>query len=68
MNPAKNRGPRFEPWIIWIGENFFTKKGETCDKSAALKYFEGFSCDYELNNGEKYFNINEFEAFQIIMS
>lgn len=68
MSPSKNRGPRFEGWIIWTGENFFTKRGETCDKSVALQYFDGFSCDNELNNGEKYFNINEFEAFQIIMS
>ena len=47
---------------------FFSKNGETCDKSSALRYFEGFSSDYEINNNERYFHINEFEAFQIIMT
>ena len=68
MCPAKDRGPRFEPWVIWIGENFLSRNGETCTKDSALNYFEGFTKDYELNNGEKNFNLNEFEAFQIIMT
>ena len=68
MHPDKSRGPRFEPWVIWTGENFFSKNGETCNKSSALNYFEGFSTDYEINNGEKYFTIKEFEVFQIIMT
>ena len=45
-----------------------TENGETCSKKIALEYFEGFSKDYEINNGEQNFNINEFEAFQIIMT
>ena len=68
MSPDKTRGPRFEPWIIWTGENFLSQNGNTCEKSSASNYFEGFSKDYEINNGELYFTINEFEAFQIIMS
>ena len=54
--------------IIWTGENFLSQNGNTCEKSSASNYFEGFSKDYEINNGELYFTINEFEAFQIIMS
>ena len=68
MNPAKDRGPRLESWVIWTGEKFLSQKGETCTKSSASNYFEGFSYDYEINNGEMYFTINEFEAFQIIMT
>jgi hypothetical protein len=68
MVPASDRGPRFGPWIIWIGENFLSKSGETCKKESGLKYFEGITKDYELNNGEHRFNLTEFEAFQIIMT
>ena len=53
---------------IWIGENFLSQSGETCTKKTALDYFDGFTKDYELNNGEFKFNLNEFEAFQIIMT
>ena len=67
MSPDSKRGPRFESWVIWIGENFFSKTGETCSKSSASNYFDGFIKDYEINNGEMNFNLNEFEAFQIIM-
>ena len=68
IDPHKDRGPRIGGWIIWTPDQFFTKPGETCTKSQALNYCEGFSTDYEINNGEMYFNINEFEAFQIIMT
>ena len=68
MNPDKERGPRIGNWIIWVGQKFMANPGETCSKESALNYFEGLSKDYEINNGEKKFNINEFEAFQIIMT
>ena len=68
MNPDKDRGPRFRGWVIWIGQNILSELGETCSKSSALNYFNDFSKDYEINNGEIKFNLNEFEAFQIIMS
>lgn len=67
MNPDKDRGPRFQGWVIWIGEKFLSQNCETCSKTAALNNFEGFTKDCEINNGEFYFNLSEFEMFQIIM-
>ena len=67
MNPDKDRGPRINGWVIWTGENFLSKAGQTCSKSNALKYFEGFTQDFEINNGERDFDLDEFETFQIIM-
>ena len=39
-------------------------KSNTC--IASESYFEGFTNDYELNNGSKYFIIEEIEVFQVI--
>ena len=37
----------------------------TCTKSNADVSFYGFEKDYELNNGEQYFTVQEIETFQI---
>ena len=37
----------------------------TCTKSKADVSFYGFEKDYELNNGEQYFTVQEIETFQI---
>ena len=51
---------------IYIIENCLTNnKSYTCSKSNANNSFYGFEKDYELNNGEQYFTIQEIETFQI---
>ena len=36
----------------------------TCESSDSV--YEGISKDYELNNGEKYFKLQEIEVYQIV--
>ena len=47
--------------------NYFlsNNNSRTCTKSDAEKSFYGFEKDYELNNGECYFTVQEMETFQI---
>ena len=40
----------------------------TCTKSKADVSFYGFEKDYELNNGEQYFTVQEIETFQILFN
>ena len=39
-------------------------EGNTC--TASQSYYEGFTKDYELNNGEQFFKIEEIEIYQIV--
>ena len=51
---------------IWIGNDCLTNnKSYTCVKSNADVSFYGFEKDFELNNGEQYFTVEEIETFQI---
>ena len=47
--------------------NYFlsNNNSRTCTKSDAEKSFYGFEKDYELNNGERQFTVQEMETFQI---
>ena len=63
------RGPCFynsNYYIIYIGENMFDDQGNTCDSLDCV--YDGIVSDYELNNGEQYFKVNEIEVFQILFS
>ena len=64
---SKNYGPIFlgsKYNTIKIQSNMLDDKSNTCITSES--YFEGFTNDYELNNGSKYFIIEEIEVFQVI--
>ena len=51
---------------IRIYDNFLAKnESYTCTKSNADVSFYGFEKDYELNNGEQNFTVQEIETFQI---
>ena len=39
-------------------------KSKTCERDES--YFNGITSDFEINNGEKYFNIQEIEVYQIL--
>ena len=63
---GKNYGPCFRGSnynIINIQSNMFEKYANTC--KASESFFEGITSDYELNNGEQNFYINEMECFQL---
>ena len=49
-------------YLGWQNCDMLSNNSETCTKSN--KEFK-FSKDYELNDGEKYFNLTEIEVFQI---
>ncbi len=44
----------------------FEEKGYTC--KSLLSLFEGITSDYELNNGEEYFYIQEIEVYQVLFN
>ena len=50
-------------YLGWRNENMLINNSETCSK--LNKEYE-FTKDYELNEGEQYFNLEEIEVFQII--
>ena len=61
-----NYGPCFASqsyFIINIHSSIFKQQGNSCLTSQS--YYQGITSDYELNNGELYFNIEEIEVFQI---
>ena len=63
---SKERGPCFSEsnyYIISIKKNMLKDKGNTC--IAKESYYEGISQDYELNNGEREFDVQEIEVYQI---
>ena len=42
----------------------FDDQSHTCKRNES--YFTGITSDFEINNGEKYFNIQEIEVYQIL--
>ena len=66
---SKERGPCFSGsgcYIISIKKNMLKDQGNTC--IAKESYFEGISKDYEINNGERYFNVKEIEVYQVLFN
>ena len=60
-------GPCFysTPYLaICIESNMLEDKSYTCEINH--NYFDGITIDYELNNGEKYFYVQEIEVYQIL--
>ena len=63
----QNNGPCFYSngdYIIYIPNKMFDDLSNTCSISSS--YYEGMTMDYEINNGDKYFNIQEIEVYQIL--
>ena len=63
----QNNGPCFYSngdYIIYIPNKMFDDLSNTCSISSS--YYEGMTMDYEINNGEKYFNIQEIEVYQVL--
>jgi len=52
-----------KPFVL-IG-NILTDKYSCCDKSKMSEYFEGFTEDFELNDGERDFYVKEFEVYKL---
>ena len=52
-----------KPFVL-IG-NILTDKYSCCDKSKMNEYFEGFTEDFELNDGERDFYVKEFEVYKL---
>ena len=62
-----SNGPCFasNSWfIINVSDSIFKTNGNSC--KASQSYYKGITSDYELNNGEMYFSIEEIEVFQIV--
>ena len=59
-------GPTFYN-CIYLYNDFLKNDNLTFDKNNGNKSYSGFNCDYELNNGEQYFSLDEIEVFQIIL-
>jgi hypothetical protein len=54
---------------IWLSEKCLNNdKSYTCTKSNADNSYYGFEKDYELNNGEQNFTVQEIETFQILFN
>ena len=63
----QSNGPCFYSngdYIIYIPNKMFDDLSYTCSISSS--YYEGMTMDYEINNGDKYFNIQEIEVYQIL--
>ena len=58
-------------WILYgtryTGNYLKEKSSFTNPISSRNPYFTGFKKDYELNNDEQYFIINELETYEIIL-
>lgn len=63
INDYSSCGPYFNGGIS-INSNMLQDKSNTY--SIKNSYFEGMAIDYELNNGQKYFYIQEIEIYQIL--
>ncbi len=50
--------------MIHIPSKMFDGQSYICKMSQS--YFNGITSDFEINNGEKYFNIQEIEVYQIL--
>ena len=62
----KSYGPYFSNHMIHIENKMLENRSETC--LASESYFEGITSDYEINNGEKYFYIQEIEIYQVLFN
>ena len=63
---ADNYGPSFfsHPFfIIYLGNEFLSKKGNTCKKSNS--FYDGLDTDYEINNGDEFFYIKQLEVYKV---
>ena len=49
---------------IWVKDNFLSNNNSYTSKTTA-RSFSGFEKDYELNNYEEHFTVEELEVFQI---
>ena len=49
-----------------ISGNILNDKYNYSDKKSMDNYFEGFTDDFELTNGDKEFQVKKFEVYQLI--
>lgn len=49
-----------------ISGNILSDKYNYSDKKSMDNYFEGFTDDFELTNGDKEFQVKKFEVYQLI--
>ena len=66
---SKERGPCFSGsnyYIISVKENMLKSKGNTC--IASESNYKGISKDYEINNGQREFDINDIEVYQVLFN
>ena len=66
---SNNKGPCFSGngwYLINIDEKMLESKTNTC--SVSQSHYEGIVKDYELNNGEMYFYVQEIEIFHILQN
>ena len=64
---CKEYGPCFYSngnYAFYIPNKMFDDNSNTCKKSES--HFEGMNIDYEINNGEFNFNIQEIEVYQVL--
>ena len=59
----RGSGPRF-CWIFEINNKFMLEGGKLYREE--VSHYEGQKKDYELNDGEEFFNVYELETFKII--
>ena len=59
-------GPSFYDAIVIGDVKMFEEGGYTKENSSCGKRFDGFSKDYEINNGDGKFYIQEIEVYQIL--
>ena len=59
----KDSGPRF-CWIFEINNKFMLEGGKLYREE--VSHYEGQERDYELNDGDEFFNVHELEAFKVI--
>ena len=51
-------------WIFGIPSKMFDDQSHNCEMNQS--YFTGITSDFEINNVEKYFNIQEIEVYKIL--
>lgn len=65
----KNYGPcfyGFPTFIIYVEKKMFEEEGHT--SLASQSNYEGITLDYELNNGDEHFYIQEIEIYQVLFN
>ena len=69
ISDYNKKGPCFSSngwYLININEKMFEANSNTC--SASQSHYEGIAKDYEINNGECYFIVQEIEVFHISLN